>query len=67
MKKLSKIRNNQIKELINNIKRVLRNNNKLKELLIRLKNKQELEMLEYKTKENNFLIYSTIFTKKIQL
>lgn len=24
-------------------------------------------MLEYKTKENNFLIYSTIFTKKIQL
>ncbi len=67
MKKLSKIRNNQIKELINNIKRVLRNNNKLKELLIRLKNKQELEMLEYKTKENNFLIYSTIFTKKTQL
>lgn len=54
MKKLLKIRNNQIKELINNIKRVLRNNNKLKELLIRLKNKQELEMLEYKTKENNF-------------
>jgi hypothetical protein len=39
MRRLSKIRNNQIKELINNIKRVYQNSNKLKELLIRLKNK----------------------------
>ena len=53
MKKQFKIKNRQTKEQINNIRKVSQNNNKLKELSIQLKNKQEQAMLEFKIKGNN--------------
>ena len=66
MRKLLRTRNNLIKELIKNIRKVLLKNNKLREPLIQLKSRLGLEMLVLRMKASNYSISLITCMRKIQ-
>jgi hypothetical protein len=66
MRKLLRTRNNLIKELIKNIRKVLLKNNKLKEPSIQLKSRLGSEMLVLRMKARNYSISLITCMRKIQ-